>query len=115
MRELGGGEVVDPAEAGNEARVARGDGPERKIRELEVDRLLGKALEPSRFQRGEIGRVVRYRGGVATDRYAHQRERIGAAVVGLGDRERNALLMLHVLRVPGKPADVHIERREIVG
>ena len=47
------------------------------------------------------------------DRHAHQRERIGAAVVGLGDRERDARVLRHVLRVPGEPADVHVERGEI--
>src|SRR3990167_3726842 len=37
--ELGGGEVPDASEAGDEARVARHDAPEGKVRELKIDRL----------------------------------------------------------------------------
>ncbi len=48
--QLARGKVVDPAEAGDEARVARRDLPEGKIGELEVDRLLGEARKP-RFSR----------------------------------------------------------------
>ncbi len=51
-------------------------------------------------------------GGVAADRDAHQRERIGAAVVGFGDRKRDARVLHHVLRVPGEAADMHVEGAE---
>ena len=52
-------------------------------------------------------------GSFATDRHAHEREGVLALIVGLGDRKRDARIVLHVLRVPGEPADVHVEAREI--
>src|SRR5260221_10501051 len=98
---------MNAAEAGDEARVARHDFPEREIGQLEVDRLLGKAGEP-RFLRpsGELCRL-------APDADAHQREWISPAVVTLADREGDARIALHVLRMPGKPAHMDVEGREI--
>ena len=43
--ELRGRKVVDAAEAGDEARVARRDAPEGEVRKLEVDLLLGEPLD----------------------------------------------------------------------
>src|SRR5687768_356481 len=43
-------QVVDAAEAGDEARVARHDLPEREVGELEVDGLLGETRQPGRLQ-----------------------------------------------------------------
>src|SRR5258708_6591206 len=36
-----------------------------------------------------------------------------AAVVGLGDRQSDARVLLHVLGVPGEAADMHVERGEV--
>ena len=40
----------------------------------------------------------------------HQGERIGPAVVGLRDGQRDARVLRHVLRMPGEAADVDVER-----
>src|SRR5712692_8826989 len=88
----GRGKVVDAPEAGDEARVARRNLPERKVGELEVDGLLGKARQPQALQLLLIRWQLR---GFAADRYAHQREWIGTRVVGLGDRQRDARVLQH--------------------
>src|SRR5262245_61773135 len=74
-----GRKIVDAAETGDEARIARRDAPERKIGQLEVDRLLRKALEPRVLERRVALQVLR----LAANGHARERERIGAAVVGL--------------------------------
>src|SRR3972149_2057821 len=48
--ELRGGEVPDAPEAGDEARVARQDAPEREIRQFEVDGLFRKTGKPCALQ-----------------------------------------------------------------
>ena len=76
-----------------------------KSASVEIDRLLGEALQPgvSSDSSLELRRV-------AAHRHSHQRERIGPAVVGLRDRQRDARVLHHVLRVPGEAADVDVER-----
>src|SRR5258706_9063942 len=103
---------MDAPEAGDKARVARRDAPEREIGKLEVDGLLGETGKPRVLQ------VFRFRIPVwdlrciSPDRYPHQSIRIGTSVVGFGDRERDMRLLRHVLRVPGEAADVDMEGAE---
>jgi 4-carboxymuconolactone decarboxylase len=103
-------EVVDAAEACDEARIARHDAPEGEIGQPEVDRLLGEAGQPLLLQPAAF---IRNLNGLAAYREAHQRERVRAAVVSFREGQRDARILQHVLRVPREAADVDMEGGEV--
>ncbi len=106
LAQVGGGEVVDFAEGGDEAGVLRDEAVQVEVAKGENGRGLGIFRQVAGLGRLVFCRAFGQRGGLALQAEAGQRLRVALAAVGFGQQQRGTRVGLQVARVDGEAAEV---------